>query len=84
MGRLVAFKVAEMMVDLVALGYPPVSRFGFWARPPAEETREPRQWFREHDSAFKYNPRPYALIGWKQAGTTGVPSSYRTSFVLPG
>ena len=50
-----AFKVAEMMVDLVALGYPPVSRFGFWARPPAEETRELRQWFREHDSAFKYN-----------------------------
>ena len=32
-GTLVAFKVAEMMVDLVALGYPPVSRFGFWARP---------------------------------------------------
>ena len=54
-GTLVAFKVAEMMVDLVALGYPPVSRFGFWARPPAEETRELRQWFREHDSAFKYN-----------------------------
>ena len=54
-GTPVAFKVAEMMVDLVALGYPPVSRFGFWARPPAEETRELRQWLREHDSAFKYN-----------------------------
>ena len=54
-GTLVAFKVAEMMIDLVALGYPPVSRFGFWARPPAEETRELRQWFSEHDSAFKYN-----------------------------
>ena len=54
-GTLVAFKVAEMMVDLVALGYPPVSRFGFWARPSTEETRELRQWFREHDSAFKYN-----------------------------
>ena len=54
-GTLVAFKVAEMMVDLVALGYPPVSRFGFWARPPAEETRELRQWFSEHDSAFRYN-----------------------------
>ena len=54
-GTVVALKMAEMMVDLVDMGYPPVSRLGFWARPPREETEGLRRWFATHDSAFRYN-----------------------------
>lgn len=54
-GGLVGLKVAELMVDLVRLGYPAVSRLGFWKRPPATETSALRQWFTGSDSPFDYN-----------------------------
>ena len=54
-GILVGFKTAELMVDLTRLGYPAVSRLGFWKRPPTEETAQLRQWFTTHDSPFKHN-----------------------------
>jgi Asp/Glu/hydantoin racemase len=54
-GVTVGFKTAELMVDLVQLGYPAVSRLGFWKKPPAEETQELRQWFTQHDSPFHHN-----------------------------
>lgn len=54
-GILVGFKTAELMVDLVNLGYPPVSRLGFWKQPPPEETKNLREWYTTHDSPFKYN-----------------------------
>jgi allantoin racemase len=54
-GILVGFKTAELMVDLVQLGYPAVSRLGFWKKPPQEETSELRKWFTTHDAPFKYN-----------------------------
>jgi len=54
-GVLVGFKTAELMVDLVKLGYPAVSRLGFWKKPPENEFKELRKWFANHKSPFKYN-----------------------------
>ena len=42
---IVAFKMAEMMVDLhMMAGYPAVSRAGLWRKQPAQEYNELRQW----------------------------------------
>jgi allantoin racemase len=54
-GMVVGFKTAELMVDLVQLGYPAVSRLGFWKKPPTEETAGLRKWYTTHESPFKYN-----------------------------
>ena len=54
-GIVVGFKTAELMVDIVSLGYPAVSRLGFWKKPPTEETAELREWFTTHESPFTYN-----------------------------
>ena len=62
-GIVVGLKVAELMVDLTRLGYPAVSRLGFWKRPPAEETRSLREWFRSHPSPFNFNEQ----IGFSSA-----------------
>jgi len=54
-GILVGFKTAELMVDLVKLGYPAVSRLGFWKQPPKEEGQHLREWFTKNPSPFEYN-----------------------------
>ena len=54
-GMVVGLKTSELMVDMVDLGYPAVSRLGFWKRPVQEETIELRQWFEKHNSPFHYN-----------------------------
>ena len=54
-GVTVGLKTAELMVDLVQLGYPAVSRLGFWKKPPAEETVTLREWFTSHKSPFQHN-----------------------------
>lgn len=54
-GVTVGFKTAELMVDLVELGFPAVSRLGFWKKPPADETVALRKWFTSHESPFEYN-----------------------------
>ena len=54
-GIVVGLKTAELMVDLVRLGYPAVSRLGFWKQPPREETESLRQWFQTHPSPFTHN-----------------------------
>ena len=52
---IVAFKQAEMMVDLCKLaGYPAVSRAGLWRKPPAEETKELRKFMKENPSPEQY------------------------------
>lgn len=53
--QIVAFKMAEMMVDLrVKVGYPAVSRIGMWKKQPREEFKELRHWFTKHPSALNY------------------------------
>jgi len=54
-GIVVGLKTAELMVDMVQLGYPAVSRLGFWKKPPAEESVTLRQWFTSHESPFQNN-----------------------------
>ena len=46
---IVAFKQAEMMVDLCKLaGYPAVSRAGLWRKPPIDETKRLRKFMKEN------------------------------------
>ena len=53
--QLVAFKQAEMMVDLQKLaGYPAVSRYGLWRKGPQEEYEQFRKWMKEHPSPEQY------------------------------
>jgi len=48
----VAFKMAEMMVDLRSkAGYPAVSRIGTWKKQPADEFVELRRWLCSHPPA---------------------------------
>jgi Asp/Glu/hydantoin racemase len=54
-GGLIGLKTAEYMAELVEIGYPAVSRLGFWKRPPAEETEYLRNWFKTAESPFAYN-----------------------------
>jgi Asp/Glu/hydantoin racemase len=50
----VAFKMAEMMVDLrVRAGYPAVSRAGMWKKQPDDEFVELRRWLCAHPPAVK-------------------------------
>jgi allantoin racemase len=49
-GMVVGFKTAELMVDMVNMGYPAVSRLGFWKKPPKDETDKLRNWFLKHKS----------------------------------
>ncbi len=52
---LVAFKQAEMMVDLCQkAAYPAVSRAGLWRKPPAEETEGLRKFMKEGRSPEQY------------------------------
>lgn len=62
-GILVGFKTAELMVDMTRLGYPAVSRLGFWKQPPAEETESLREWFTTGPSPFAFN--------WKKRPANG-------------
>jgi allantoin racemase len=49
----VAFKMAEMMVDLrQKAGYPAVSRAGMWKKQPAAELAFLRQWMSTHEPAL--------------------------------
>jgi len=51
----VAFKMAEMMVDLrVKAGYPAVSRVGMWKKQPAEELTYLRSWLCENPPAVEH------------------------------
>jgi allantoin racemase len=53
--QVVAFKLAEMMVDLRKLaGYPVVSRYGLWRKQPQEEYKEFRKWMKEHPSPEQF------------------------------
>ena len=53
--QIVAFKQAEMMVDLCKLaGYPAVSRYGLWRKQPQEEFDSFRKWMKEHESPEQY------------------------------
>jgi allantoin racemase len=53
--QIVAFKMAEMMVDLrVKVGYPAVSRIGMWKKQPRQEFLELRDWLRTHTPAVGY------------------------------
>jgi allantoin racemase len=59
--QIVAFKMAEMMVDLrQRLGYPAVSRIGMWKKQPDEEYKEVRRWLATHSSPVEYycNSKP--------------------------
>jgi Asp/Glu/hydantoin racemase len=53
--QIVAFKQAEMMVDLRKLaGYPVVSRYGLWRKQPYSEYEELRKWMKEHLSPEQF------------------------------
>jgi allantoin racemase len=53
--QLVAFKMAEMMVDLgQKVGYPAVSRIGMWKKQPDEEYKQVRQWLATQASPVEY------------------------------
>jgi len=53
--QIVAFKTAEMLVDLQKkMNYPAVSRVGFWKKQPAEEYNNLRKWIKEHKSPLQY------------------------------
>ncbi|HSB06400.1 MAG TPA: aspartate/glutamate racemase family protein [Thermodesulfobacteriota bacterium] len=53
--QIVAFKQAEMMVDLCKLaGYPAVSRYGLWRKQPQPEFEEFRKWMKEHPSPEQF------------------------------
>ena len=53
--QIVAFKQAEMMVDLRKLaGYPAVSRYGLWRKQPQAEFEEFRKFMKEHKSPEQY------------------------------
>jgi len=55
----VAFKMAEMMVDLrEKAGYPAVSRIGMWKRQPADELAWLRSWLCTHPPAVQYYRHP--------------------------
>ena len=52
---IVAFKQAEMMVDLCKLaGYPAVSRTGLWKKPPKEETINLRKFMHDNESPEQF------------------------------
>ncbi|MFB3906173.1 MAG: aspartate/glutamate racemase family protein [Acidobacteriota bacterium] len=56
--QLVAFKMAEMMVDLrVKAGYPAVSRIGMWKKQPRQEFLYLREWLASHKPALNYYHR---------------------------
>jgi allantoin racemase len=51
----VAFKQAEMMVDLCKLaGYPAASRAGLWRKPPRQETEEFRKFMKDNRSPEQF------------------------------
>jgi len=53
--QIVAFKMAEMMVDLRRkVGYPAVSRIGMWKKQPRAEHLELRKWLAEHEPPLNY------------------------------
>jgi len=53
--QLVAFKMAEMMVDLrQKAGYPAVSRIGMWKKQPPEEFKHIRNWLASHESTASH------------------------------
>jgi len=53
--QLVAFKMAEMMVDLrQKAGYPAVSRIGMWKKQAPEEFKHIRDWLASHESTAKH------------------------------
>ncbi len=53
--QIVAFKTAEMMVDLrQKMAYPAVSRIGMWKKQPEDEYKEVRQWLAKHPSPVEY------------------------------
>lgn len=53
--QIVAFKMAEMMVDLrIKVGYPAVSRIGMWKKQPQQEFKELREWLKTHIPAINY------------------------------
>ncbi len=52
---IIAFKMAEMMVDLrLKAGYPAVSRVGMWKKQPADELGFLRSWLCANPSAIEY------------------------------
>ena len=53
--QIVAFKMAEMMVDFKQrIGYPAVSRIGMWKKQPEEEYKQVRKWLATHPSPVEY------------------------------
>jgi Asp/Glu/hydantoin racemase len=53
--QIVAFKMAEMMVDLRhKVGYPAVSRIGMWKKQPKAEHLELREWLTGHKPPLNY------------------------------
>lgn len=52
---IIAFKMAEMMVDLrQKAGYPAVSRTGMWKKQPDDEFRDLRSWLCAHPAPINY------------------------------
>ena len=48
------FKMTELMVDLMKLGYPAVSRLGLWKKQPEQEHKDLREWMRKNPSPEQY------------------------------